>query len=92
MSWPGDIISEILDDSWLSSRFINFTYKGRIYNSMEEMMIETYEGTGIPVNPSLTIMTDKHSFEEPPQDHHPSLTFHRVIADNIIKHLEKEQQ
>lgn len=83
MSWPTDIVTDILEDPWLSSKFIKFDYKGHEYSNIEEMM-NTY--------PELTIVHDSEHFDQCPLDHHPSLALHQVIADSIIEHLEKEQQ
>ena len=92
MSWPVNMIEDILADDWLASRFIRFNYQGIKYNSIEEMMNIRVVEHGPYVNPELTIVRDTDNFDQCPQDFHPSLTLHRVIADNIIEHLEKEQQ
>lgn len=92
MSWPHDIVPYIKNDPWLSARLIEFDYKGNHYTNIEEMMGFQHQQWNEVPHPELTIFRDIRSFQEPPVDHHPSLTCHRVIADNIIKHLEKEQQ
>ena len=32
---------------------------------------------------------DEDNFEETPKDHHPSIACHRVMADNVIKRIER---
>jgi hypothetical protein len=92
MSWPYDLVPYIKNDPWLATRFIEFDYKGNHYTNIEEMMGLQYKKWNEVPHPELTVFRDIRSFQEPPVDHHPSLTCHRVIADNIIKHLEKEKQ
>lgn len=89
MSWPRDLVEYIEQDDWLRNRMINFEYKGNSYPSIEHMMESTNE-FGEIVNPELTIYWDVDEFEVTPHDMHPSRKCHRVIADNIIKHLERE--
>jgi hypothetical protein len=88
MSWPADLVDYIEQDEWLRNRMIKFDYKGIQYPSMEHMM-ETKIDQKI-VNPELTIYRDTDEFDITPQDMHPSKLCHRVIADNIIQHLERE--
>jgi len=88
MTWPADLVDYIEQDDWLRNRMIKFDYKGIQYPSMEHMM-ETKIDQKI-VNPELTIYRDTDEFDVTPQDMHPSKLCHRVIADNIIQHLERE--
>jgi hypothetical protein len=73
-----EYISRIQADPWLAERLMKIDYKGNTYNSMEALM---------QAHPEMTIKYDADSFKVAPQDHHPSLTCHRVMADNIIKRL-----
>jgi hypothetical protein len=91
MSWPYDIVDDIINDPWLSSRFMTFDYKGRHYTNIESMMEDRADPGGPFINPELTINRDTDSFETPPEDHHPSKTCHRVIADTVINYLKREQ-
>ena len=43
-------------------------------------------------NPELTVKWDEAMFEVTPKDHHPSLACHQVMAENIIKRIEKDMQ
>jgi hypothetical protein len=89
MSWPLDILEYIEQDDWLRNKMIKFDYKGNSYPTMDHMMETTDEFREI-LNPELTIYRDIDEFEITPQDMHPSKKCHRVIADSIIKHLERE--
>jgi hypothetical protein len=88
MSWPTDIVDYIEQDDWLRNKMIKFDYNGESYPSIEHMMVKDQGGN--LKNPELTIYSDTAEFEETPVDMHPSKLCHRVIADNIIKHLERE--
>jgi hypothetical protein len=89
MSWPMDLVAYLEKDDWFNSRLIKFDYKGKNYSSMDSMMSES-DDRGNLRNPELTIYTDTDEFDETPTDMHPSKICHRVIADSIIKHLERE--
>lgn len=89
LSWPFDIVPYIESDPWLKERFITFQYNGHHYTSMERMM-DTQDKISV-MHPELTIYRDAENFEIPPVDHHPSVTCHRVVADNIIRHIEQNE-
>jgi hypothetical protein len=55
-----------------------------------EHMMDTKDGFGNIINPELTIYWDTSGFEVTPMDNHPSKKCHRLIAANIIKHLERK--
>ena len=91
LSWPFDIVPYILKDPWLSERFITFKYKNIEYTNMEHMMGFQHQKVTEVLHPELTINRDIENFEFPPYDWHPSLTCHRVVADTIINHIEKNE-
>lgn len=80
-TWPYEFINRIHADPWLRERFISFEYSSNTYDSIEDMM---------QAHPELEIRRDTSSFEDTPKDHHPSLKCHQVMAQNVIKHLEKD--
>lgn len=89
-TWPSEYLPYIDKDPWLKERFMTFDYKGINYKSIEDLMSPgTMQNKGY--NPELTIKWDEDAFEITPKDHHPSLTCHRVMAENIIKRLESGQ-
>lgn len=79
MCWPWEHSEHIVNDDWLSSRFIQFNYNGETFRCIEEMMRDA--------GPGLTIETDLEFFDEPPQDGHPSFKCHKIIAENVIKFI-----
>lgn len=83
LSWPHDLVEYILKDEWLSGNFIKIKYDNKEFTDIETL-IEKY--------PEMNIMGDTEFFIKPPKDGHPSLKCHRVIADSIISHIEKENQ
>lgn len=91
ISWPFDMVPYIKDDPWLSERFIEFDYQDKHYTNIEHMMGFQHCAWNEVLHPELTIFRDIKAFDEAPIDHHPSPTCHRVIAENIIKRLEKEK-
>ena len=80
LSWPSEYLPYINIDPWLMERLIALDYNSNRYDCISEL---------IKYNPELAIETDFENFKEPPPDGHPSLKCHRVIADNVIKFLEK---
>jgi hypothetical protein len=88
ISWPFDIIPYIKSDVWLSERLIEFEYNNNHYTNIEDMIGTVAHSRA--KHKELMIATDFDMFDNPPQDHHPSLKCHQVIAKNIIKVMEKE--
>ncbi len=82
ITWPSDNISYIKNNKWLNDRLMGFEYSNKAYDSIEEMMLQHRE---------LVIKTDTECFTKPPDDHHPSMKCHEVIASCIIKYLTDKQ-
>jgi hypothetical protein len=59
-----------------------------MYSSMQDLMERN--GHDQNSNGELTIKWDVENFLETPKDHHPSLKCHQVMAENIIKRIEKD--
>jgi hypothetical protein len=87
LCWPDDLVTYIQNDTWMRKKLVTLTYKKHNYNSIEDMMNARLPSNTGDANPELTIYKDTEYFEVPPVDHHPSLTCHQVIADNIIQHI-----
>ena len=82
LSWEDDLIPYIKNDTFLNDRFITLDYKGRTYDNIQKLQHNHKE---------MIIEYDYEFFgDNPPKDHHPSKLCHRVIADNIIKSIEKD--
>jgi len=82
-TWPTEYVDYIKQDPWLAKRFMHFIHEDYHFQSIEELMRE---------NDNLEIKYDYEHFDTPPQDHHPSLECHRVIADNLIRFLDNEKE
>lgn len=80
LSWPKEFLAYIEKEPWLEERFITFDYNDKNYRCIEHLMED---------NESMEIRKDYNTFIVPPQDCHPSLKCHKIIADNIIKFIEK---
>lgn len=82
LTWEDDLIPYIKNDDFLTERFIPLTYKDKTYDTIQQMQND---------NKELYIEYDYEFFgQDTPKDHHPSKMCHRVIADNIIKSIEKD--
>ena len=82
LSWENDIVNYLKNDDFLSIRFIDLNYNGVSYSSIKDLQEN---------NKNMVIKTDFDSFgNNPPLDHHPSKLCHQVIAENIIKNIEKD--
>jgi len=80
MSWPPEYLPYIKVDPWLKERFIEFNYNNNKYDCVSAL---------IKNHPELAIENDFENFKVPPPDGHPSLKCHQIIAENVIKFLEK---
>jgi hypothetical protein len=79
LCWQDDYVSLIKTDPFFDGKFINFDYKNKTYDCIDEL-IKTNEG--------MSIHTDIVNLNKVIGDEHPSKQCHRLIADSIIKHLE----
>lgn len=90
-TWPSEYLPYIDKDPWLKERLVTFDYKGINYNSIEDLMSPgAMHSKGY--NPELTVKWDEGEFDDTPKDHHPSLKCHQVMAENVIKRIEKDMQ
>lgn len=83
LSWPHEFIKILENDEWLKERWITFDHNGINYQCIEHMNLD---------NPEFEIYKDYDSFEIPPQDSHPSLKCHQIIAESIIKFIENKEK
>jgi hypothetical protein len=82
-SWTKDYVDLIKNDEFLSQRFITFEHQGKTYDCAHQV-IEDY--------PHYQIKFDHETFgENTPNDYHPSEKMHKIIAENIITHIENKQ-
>jgi hypothetical protein len=83
LSWPHEFIKLIEKDEWIKERWITFDYEGKNYECIEYLNEN---------NPELEIYKDHESFKVPPQDSHPSLKCHQIIAENVIRFIENKEK
>ena len=86
-TWPEENVEYIKNDEWLNERFMRITYKDITYDSMHDMMQYEKSIKSDSPNNELVISLDYENFEIPPDDGHPSLKCHEVIAENLINYL-----
>jgi len=82
MSWPKEYIPYIQNDNFFNERFVNFEYKNITFDSIESLLFI----------PELKIQTDIKNLKRKILDEHPSLLCHRLIANNIIKKITKNDK
>jgi len=87
-TWPQELVHYVVQDPWLLERFISFRYKDQSFSSIETLMGESTYHAKPSLSPELTIKWDEDSFDVTPKDHHPSLSCHKVMAENIIQYIE----
>lgn len=78
--WENDYMNQTLTDRWMNDRLVTFDYNEKNYKSIYDLMVE---------NRHLDISEDYTKFIVTPEDGHPSLECHRVIADSVIKKIEE---
>jgi hypothetical protein len=66
-------------DDYIKKRFIQIDYDEKTFNTFRSLW---------EYNPKLSICNDTDFFNSPPKDLHPTLEWHKVIANSIIKKLE----
>lgn len=70
-----------MNDEWMNDRIIKIPYKGKIYTTIRDLMMENRE---------MEISQDYKYFIVPPEDGHPSLDCQRVLADAIIHRIQRD--
>ena len=81
LTWEDDMVSTIKNDEFLNSKFIQLHYNNEVYDTIQQLQQKHKE---------MYIEHDSYFNGYVYNDHHPSKNCHRVIADNIIRVLEKE--
>lgn len=68
-------------DDYIKRRYIQIDYDNKTFNNFRSLW---------EYNPKLSICNDTDFFDFPPKDLHPTLEWHKVIANSIIKKLESD--
>lgn len=76
-----DYFDLIKNDDFIKNRFINIEYNGKTFRNYGELFA---------YDKKLMIINDTDNFDDPPQDYHPSLKCHRIVANSIIQKLESD--
>ena len=82
LTYADEYLEGLKTDKWLSERFITINHASKNYECIDYMLKE---------NPHLTIFKDHEMFDVPPNDSHPTLKCHRIIAQNIINFIENKE-
>lgn len=83
LTWEDDLLSHIKNDNFLNDRFIQLHYNNEVFDTIQQLQIK-YKKMYIEHDPYFNDNGIRYN------DHHPSKECHRVIADNIIRVIEKE--
>ena len=82
-SWTNDYLDLIKTDTYLLGKLIPMIYDDKKYDCILDMVEDG--------NEKLLINNDFEYFgSNPPNDSHPSKHLHKIIANNIISFIEKE--
>lgn len=79
--WQDDLINLIEEDDFLSKKFVILDYDNKKYKCIDYL---------IKMNDGMTINTDTEHLINPPHDTHPSKKCHQIIANSLIKNIEKD--
>jgi hypothetical protein len=77
LCWQNDLLPYIKNDEYMNGRFITLNQ----YDSIDDL---------IKNNDHMLISNDYLNFTNPIDDRHPSKLCHQIIAQNIIKNIEKK--
>jgi hypothetical protein len=82
LCWTKDYLDLIKKDEWMFERFIPLQHNGKTYDCALDLVSDG--------NDHFQILYDHDYFgTNTPKDYHPTLEFHKVIANSIIKKIEK---
>lgn len=80
LCWTDEYLPYIKTDTFLSKRLIHLEYDNNVFKCIQNL---------IEFEPEFEIINNKKFFEEnTPNDEHPSMECHKIIADSIIKNIE----
>lgn len=80
--WMDDLLDLIKNDSYMIERFIPLYYNEKKYDTIKYLT---------DLNNHLLISGDSENLKISIMDHHPSKECHQIIANSIIKNLEKNK-
>jgi hypothetical protein len=80
--WQDDILEFILNDVEMSKKLVILEYENKEYKCIDYLQ---------KLNDGMMIFNDTENLNDPPMDTHPSKKCHQIIADSIIKSIEKDR-
>jgi hypothetical protein len=84
ITWQEDIVPYLKNDLFLNEKFVRLSYNNNDFETISLLQ---------KTHPNMTIKYDYDSFgDNSPMDHHPSKLCHEVIAESIIKNINKEYE
>jgi hypothetical protein len=83
LTYADEFLERLREDKWLSERWVTIDYEGKRYECIDYLLKEHQD---------LTIFQDYEMFDVPPNDSHPSLKCHKIIAQNIINFIENNEK
>jgi hypothetical protein len=79
--WMDDLLDLIKNDSFMNERLISIDYNGKKFDSIKYLT---------DLNKHLLICNDFENLKMKINDSHPSKECHKIIANSIIKKIEKD--
>jgi hypothetical protein len=79
--WTDDLLEFIKNDEFMSSRLVPLYYNNNKFDTIKYLT---------DLNNNMLICNDVENISSPPDDHHPSKKCHEIIAESIIKNIEKD--
>jgi hypothetical protein len=80
LSWTNEYLEEIKKRPYLEDKFVKLNYLDETFDCIEHLMLK---------HPNMEIKNDNTKNYECGGDGHPSLLCHQVIADSLIKKLNR---
>lgn len=79
--WFGDLLERIRNDKFFNNKIVTLNYDNKTFNTVLELG-DSYD--------EMYIITDPYFKDKKFNDYHPSKLFHQIIADGVIKSIEKD--
>jgi len=81
ISMTDDYQDLIEKNEYIQSRLIEIEYDSKLFNNFLNLF---------DYNKKLSIVNDTDFFDDPPKDLHPTLEWHKIVANSIIKRIETD--
>lgn len=91
-TWPYENLEHINQDEFLRKRLLPIRYNNDTFYSFDDLMGRNQYNDKPYERSEMIIRFDYENFIAPPSDLHISKKAHRVIADSIIEHIERNME